>query len=119
VFYDLHLVRQADHIIDLDWNNIKFYYCDELLSSKVLHEFNDVGIFPLKNVGKDDNFKKMIQPWVDELLTDVVLERIRNFYQLDYELINKVILIPPIVVTDEIVASKETTTDTDTDTSCE
>lgn len=115
VFYDLHLVRQADHIIDLDWRRTKFYNCDSTLAANILNEFNNEGIFPEENVTDNIKIKKSILNWVDELLTDSLKEKIQDFYRLDYELINKVIPVPSVVLTDKIIATANTTTDNSTD----
>lgn len=89
-YYDLHIVRQSDFLINTPWDRTSFYHMHDRLSETILKNFNDEGPFPALNITKLNKKKMRILDMVENLMNSEVENRLREFYALDYELISKV-----------------------------
>ena len=89
-YYDLHIVRQVDFLIGLNWHQTNFYYLDDNLSENILKAFDDTGPFPTLNVTRMNKSKMRILQMVEDLVTPDFELQLKEFYALDYELISKV-----------------------------
>lgn len=86
---DLHHVRQVDFLYFCDLPKCEFVYMDEHFDKKIKSIFDIQEVMVKKNTTKENDLKIKAEPYVASLMTDSFIKKLKDFYHLDYELINK------------------------------
>lgn len=88
---DLHHVRQIDFLHSLELDTLKFVYMNCEFETSICKSL-DISP-PLKkiNISSENAYKKLVKSHVEELLENhELVEKIREFYQDDYDLIKMI-----------------------------
>jgi len=87
-YFDLHLIRQRDHLIGLDIDNAIFVYMDESFADNMKYVLGKP--LPHINSTETNEFKQEVIRRMDGIVfnNEEVRERVQKAYEPDYAMIN-------------------------------